>query len=101
MVDSLIRKDQDLEINPLLHWQPMQFNKIIRNQLYTDSKTDFSSSRKCLMVLQCFRVLSKEFQEEGPQNCTIRKHFLCYIDTIILGISCWVIVCLNMFSKIR
>ena len=29
MVDSLIRKDQDLEMNPLLNWQPMQFNKII------------------------------------------------------------------------
>ena len=33
-------------------------------------------------------------------NCTIRKHFLCFIDTVIFGISCWVIVCLNMLSKI-
>ena len=35
--------------------------------------------------------------------CTVRKHFLCFINTLILGISCWVIivsVCLNMFSKI-
>ena len=37
------------------------------NQLYSDSKTDFSWFRKCLVVLQCLTVLSKEFQKEGPQ----------------------------------
>ena len=31
------------------------------NQLYSDGKTDFSWYRKCLVVLQCFTVLSREF----------------------------------------
>ena len=37
------------------------------SQLYSDSKIDFSWFLKCLVVLQCFKVLSKEFQKVGPQ----------------------------------
>ena len=63
-------------------------------------KTDFNLFQKCLMVLLSNVFLSNRFQEVAPNSCcTVRKRFLCFINTIILSISCWVIVCLNMFSK--
>ena len=45
---------------------------------------------------------SKEFQKRSTiPNCTMRNHFLCLVDTVILGIYCRIIiVSLNMFSEV-
>ena len=49
------------------------------NQLYSDNKTDFSWFWKCLVVLHCFiQIIPK--RRPTISNCTIRKHFLCFIN---------------------
>ena len=44
----------------------------------------------------------KKFQKEGPQFLIAQSEnvFVCFIiDTVILGISCRVVVCLNIFCR--
>ena len=55
----------------------------------------------CLVVLQFFIVfIQRILRRWSPiSNCTIRKHFLGFIATVILGISCWIMLCLNMLDN--
>ena len=72
------------------------------NQLYSDSKTDFNWFRKCFGFAMFYSFVQRIPKRRSTiSDCMIRKHCLCFIDTVILGISYWVIVCLDMFSKIR
>ena len=65
------------------------------SHLYSYSKIDFSWFLKCFAMFYSF-VQRIPKRRSTISNCTIRKHFLC----LILSISCWVILCLNMFEKI-
>ena len=53
------------------------------NQLYSDNKTDFSWFRKCLVVLPCFTVLSREFQKEGPQFLIAQSENIFFVSLIL------------------
>ena len=66
------------------------------SQLYSDSKIDFSWFLKCLVVLQRFAVLFKEFQIEGPHFLIAKSENIfmfyqyCYLgyflfDNIVFG----------------
>ena len=80
--------------------QDMPQNEINCFQIVKLISADFGSVWWFYNVLQ---FCSKNSKKEGPQFLIAQsgKHSLRFIDTIILGISCWVTVCLNMFSKIR
>ena len=67
------------------------------NQLYSDNKTDFSWFRKCLVVVIFYSFVQRiQKRRSKISNCRVRKHFLSFINIVILGISCWVIVNLNI-----
>ena len=53
------------------------------NQLYSDNKTDFSWFRKCLVVLHCFTVLSREFQKEGTQFLIAQSENIFFVLLIL------------------
>ena len=53
------------------------------SQLYSDSKIDFSWFLKCLVVLQSFKVLSKEFQKVGPQFLIAQSENIFFVLLIL------------------
>ena len=53
------------------------------SQLYSDSKIDFSWFLKCLVVLQCFTVMSNEFQKDGPQFLIAQSENIFFILLIL------------------
>ena len=79
--------------------QDMPQTEINCIQIVKLTSVDFGSVWWSAMFYSFIQRIPK--RKSTISNCTIRKHFLRFIDIIILGISCWVTMCLNMFSKTR
>ena len=99
----LIKCTKDVQTIPSITdktTQDMPQIKIICIHIVKLISVDFESVFMVFAIFWCF-VQRIPNRISTISNCTIRKHFLCFIDTVILGISNWEIVYLNMFSKIH
>ena len=96
-----------------------KYTKACKNTLYkqtnytghVDSKTDFSWFWKYLVVFcnvfysfvqRIPKIIARSIRKKNSSVSLFVCLFVClFFDTVILVISCWVNVCLNMLGKIR